>query len=400
MQSSAVALATSGQANGAAHPHTVSVIIPAYNAVAYLPQCIGALRSGSSEDAQLEIIVVDDTSSDETAVVAESLGVRVYRMDENCGPAKARNLGAGMARGAYLMFVDADVVVRPGAIDRIRELFLRNPSIAAVFGSYDAEPAAKGVVTEYKNLLHHYVHQNGRREASTFWTGCGAIRRDLFLEMGGFDTVTHPRCIEDIELGYRLREAGHSILLDRDLLCKHLKKWTPRSWIATDVFGRAIPWAQLILRRHSSPDDLNVKTGQKACVALAAIGLACLLLSWVSAWFIATSVLTKVAIGSLNLRLFQFLRAARGLRFALACFPLHWLYFVYSGLSFLYVWIALALHLEVRDGNSPPRVRATRAIGRWRSAALAVGGGSWWALAADIGFRDAPSTGVLGRQVP
>ena len=52
------------------------------------------------------------------------------------------------------------------------------PGIAAVFGSYDDEPGAPNLVSQYRNLLHHFVHQTGRTEASTFWTGCGAVRRD------------------------------------------------------------------------------------------------------------------------------------------------------------------------------------------------------------------------------
>ena len=77
-------------------------------------------------------------------------------------------------------------------------------------------PRLQGVVSQYRNLLHHFVHQHGNSEASTFWAGCGAIRRSVFEEMGGFDEQRFPTpSIEDIELGYRLRQAGHRILLDK-----------------------------------------------------------------------------------------------------------------------------------------------------------------------------------------
>ena len=75
----------------------------------------------------------------------------------------------------------------PGTLTRIRDRFESEPDLDALIGSYDDEPAAPGFVSQYKNLLQHYVHQHGRKEATTFWSGCGAIRRELFLAIGGFD---------------------------------------------------------------------------------------------------------------------------------------------------------------------------------------------------------------------
>ena len=104
-------------------------------------------------------------------------------------------------------------------------------------------------MSQYRNLLHHYVHQRGQIEASTFWGACGAIRRSVFEEVGGFDEERYPRCIEDIELGYRLRRAGHRIVLDKNLQGTHLKKWTLWSVIRTDVCCRAMPGRVSFSRR-------------------------------------------------------------------------------------------------------------------------------------------------------
>src|SRR5262249_39714878 len=138
---------------------------------------------------------------------------------------------------------------------------------------------ADGLVSQYRNLLHHYVHQHGCTTASTFWGACGAIRRSVFLEVGGFDEERFPRCIEDIELGYRLRAAGHRIRLDKRLQCTHLKKWTLRSMIRTDVMCRAVPWTRLILETRSAPDDLNVKGLQRVSVGLTGLATLSLLLA-------------------------------------------------------------------------------------------------------------------------
>src|SRR5439155_18197341 len=115
-------------------------------------------------------------------------------------PAVARNLAAGEARGAVLFFVDADVRLAPDAVARVQTEFQSDPGLAALFGSYDQLPAAPNFISQYKNLLHHFVHQDSADEGTSFWAGCGAIRRDIFASLGGFNTGYRRPSIEDIEL--------------------------------------------------------------------------------------------------------------------------------------------------------------------------------------------------------
>jgi len=331
----------------------LSVIIPAHNAAPFLEASLAALKA----DLPLggEIIVVDDASIDETGSLAAGLGARVLRLEANSGPSAARNLGAGRARGEILFFVDADVVIRPGAVGRVLSFFSAHPEYDAVFGSYDARPLAKGTVPQYRNLLHHFVHQQGKPEAATFWGACGAIRREAFSAVGGFDSRSFPRCIEDIELGYRLRRSGRRIRLDKGLQVTHLKRWTLASVVRTDIFCRAIPWARLNRDRGGGPDDLNIKTSQKTSVALTGLGLACLVLAWPLPFLLVPAGLALAAVLGLNRELFFFFYRQRGPWFALSCVPLHLLYFLYSGLSFASTHLCLRLGLPLRDGNSPPR---------------------------------------------
>src|SRR6516165_596109 len=256
----------------------VSVIVPVYNNPDQLSQCLLALRTATGADT--ELIVVDDASTDDVSSTAAHFGTRFLRLTRNAGPAAARNHGARYARGQMLFFVDADVVVPNDAIGRIQTVLDRHGEIAAVFGSYDACPAAPGLVSRYRNLLHHFVHQTGKAEAATFWAGCGAVMRPAFDRVGGFDERRFPRpSIEDIELGYRLRRAGYRIFLDKSLQCMHLKRWTLRSIIHTDVVSRAIPWSRLIHVSCDAPDDLNVSCSPKASVALIALAGGVLLMS-------------------------------------------------------------------------------------------------------------------------
>src|SRR3990172_8019634 len=329
----------------------ISIIVPAYNNKAELDECLQALTTSSYPDA--EIIVVDDASTDDLPRVAARNGVRVVRRVRNGGPGAARNSGALHARGDILFFVDADVVIAPGAVGRVARVLDENPDLAAVFGSYDAQPRARGVVSQYRNLLHHFVHQAGNSEASTFWGGCGAVRRAVFQELGGFDEKRFPRpSIEDIEFGYRLRRAGYRVLLDKGLQGTHLKRWTLRSVIWTDITRRAIPWSRLILESKNAPADLNLKQGQRLSAGLVTLG--CLLLPVAAFRMELLAVPAAALLGGvfLNRDLFAFFWRERGLRFAVSCIPLHLLYYLYSTLSYLFVWTPWQLRNPVMRAPS------------------------------------------------
>jgi len=316
----------------------ISVIVPAYNAERDLALCLDAIAS--STVPPLEVIVVDDRSTDRTAEVARERGATVLTTETNSGPGAARNLAAGKASGKLLLFVDADVVVQPGTLARVASDFEMTPPIAAVFGSYDDEPEKKQFLSQYKNLQHHWVHQQGNPEASTFWAGCGAVRREIFLELGGFDLEKYPvPSIEDIELGYRLRASGHRILLDKQLQVKHLKRWTFANLLKTEIFCRAIPWTNLILESDSIVRDLNLKISDRISSVVA--GLLVVLL--VAAPFYHPAALAWLACLALfillNFEFYRFFVRRRGWFFAIRVIPLHALYYLYSAAAFAWCWL-------------------------------------------------------------
>src|SRR5579863_2244728 len=256
---------------GAGAVASISVVIPAYNGGHNLDLCLSAVERLAASPR--EIIVVDDGSSDGSIDRAAARGVRILKTSGRRGPAVARNIGAQAATGDTLFFLDADVCVHSDAIDRVGTA-LADPGVDAVIGSYDDDPSSPDFLSQYKNLMHCFVHQTGASEASTFWSGCGAIRRKVFLELSGFDSNYGRPAIEDIELGYRLRQAGRRILLDRDLRARHLKKWTFWGLLKTDIMDRGIPWTELILRDQRMPNDLNLQISQRISVGLVFVILA------------------------------------------------------------------------------------------------------------------------------
>ena len=319
----------------------ISIIVPVYNNAHDLVECVCALKTSGHPD--LEIIVVDDASTDDTFSMAMRMGVRIVQLAKNSGHGAARNYGARYAQGDILFFVDADVVVAPGAVSRVLGLFEENPGLAAVFGSYDLEPRAKNLVSQYRNLLHHYVHQNGHAEASTFWAGCGAIRRSVFREIGGFDEKRFSWSIPDIELGYRLRQGGYPILLDKALRGTHLKRWVLSSVIHTDVIYRAVPWSRLILESRNAPNDLNLETRQRLSLALVLLAGIFLLLAVFRVELLALSAGALFSMVILNRKLYVFFFRQRGILFTGAGILLHLLYYLCGGLGYMYAWLEFQL---------------------------------------------------------
>jgi hypothetical protein len=256
------------------------------------------------------------------------------------------------ARGETILFIDSDVLAPPSIAKRAHATLAARPEYGAVFGSYDARPLAAGTVSVFRNLLHHYTHQIGDAEAVTFWAGCGAIRKSVFESLGGFDTAWEG--IEDIELGYRLRERGGKILLDHGMQATHTKRWTLVSMLKTDFRGRAVTWSRLILSRGSAPDALNVRAGQRISVGLTPVVLASLTLSVLDPRWLVVAGAAWAPIVVLNRDFYSFLYRERGLGLALAALPLHLLYFATAGLGLAYAWGERALaRVTTRIGTRP-----------------------------------------------
>jgi GT2 family glycosyltransferase len=261
-----------------------SVVIPVRDGAAFLAESLPALVAALPEDA--ELIVCDDGSQDGSVRVAAAHGARVLPHAAPAGPAAARNRGAHAAGGAILVFLDADVRVHADTLSRLRSA-LDDPSITAAFGSYDDAPADRSWPSLYRNLAHHFVHQRSRREASTFWAGCGAVKREAFLAAGGFDPAYRRPSVEDVELGYRLRAAGHRIRLVPEAQVTHLKRWSLGGWLAADMRDRAVPWARLVRAGRGLPADLNFTVADRGASSL--VGLALVLVA-ASPWHPALAV--------------------------------------------------------------------------------------------------------------
>ncbi len=318
-------------------PISLSIVIPVYNGGENFKRCLDSLsRSQHPPD---EVIVVSDGDTDRSWKVGEASGAMVLRLPTSGGPAKARNLGAEEATSDIIFFVDADVELHPDTVRSIVEEFQRSPNLDALIGSYDDAPGAENFLSQYKNLFHHYTHQVSSDIASTFWGACGAIRRSVFECIGGFDEGYRYPCIEDIELGYRLRRAGYNIRLCKHIQVKHLKRWECLNLLRAEIFYRAIPWSKLMIRDRQFNTDLNLSYSNRFSVVIVFALIGSIGLSFFFPWLVLFAAALAIGLLIINQRVYRFFYQKRGLLFTLRVIPWHWGYFLYGGVSFGYAML-------------------------------------------------------------
>jgi len=327
----------------------VTVIIPFHRNLRHLGESLAAVRR-SLPDA--EVLIAADGAVEDCGSLAESWGAQVVIVRGPRGPAVARNRAAALASGDVLAFVDADVVAAPDALPGMCALLAAEPGLAGVFGAYDLCPRERNFMSQYRNLSHAYVHEMGRPQAWTFWAGLGAVRADAFRAIGGFDERFRRPSIEDIELGYRLVAGGRSLRLDVRFRGQHLKRWTLRSGIATDILMRGIPWAQLVCRSRDVSNDLNLsmhlRMSAVVTVALAA-SLARAVFHPLSGALVPATLL--VVLVGLNLPYYRWFARKRGVLFALRVIPLH---VIHHSCNVVSIAVGTALHVVGRFGLTLP----------------------------------------------
>jgi glycosyltransferase involved in cell wall biosynthesis len=309
----------------------LSFIVPFHRGLTGLARCLAALHPlppGS------ELIIAADGAADDCRQLASAHCARIVAVHGPSGPAVARNVAAAAAIGDVLVFIDADVVVSRAGLARMARILREQPQTAAVFGAYDERPDDPGFMSQYKNLAHSFIHQSSATKARTFWTGFGAVRRGPFEMVGGFDERFDRPSVEDIDLGYRLTEGGYEVVLDPTLSACHLKRWTLRSVIVSDVRDRGIPWTQLILRYGVLRNDMNLRVEYRLSVVVAYLALVSLVLALYDWRFLANMALLIVGLTMLNQRYYRFFYRKRGASFTVRVWLLHILHHLYNGLSF------------------------------------------------------------------
>ncbi|SNS87040.1 Glycosyltransferase, GT2 family [Streptosporangium subroseum] len=187
----------------------VTVIVPNHNYATSLELCLLAMQAQTYQP--IELIVVDDCSTDDSVAVARRLGVRVVSTEHNLGVAGARNLGTAHASGEILVFVDSDVAAYPDAVEVAVAMLAADPRLGAVCSIHDPEPLIRDSrVEEYRALQYYYWTASSEGPISFLFPALVAMPRHVFNDVGLFNTRL--RETEEVDYGHRLTQRYGMVL--------------------------------------------------------------------------------------------------------------------------------------------------------------------------------------------
>lgn len=179
----------------------VSIVVPNYNYAESLAVCLRGIQAQTYP--HVEVLVVDDASTDDSVAVAEALGVRVVRLADNGGCARARNVGAAHTSGEILFYVDSDVAMAPDAVARAVDVLRAEPDVGAVCGLEEPEPLLHDTaVARYRGLQYHYWSASSEGDITVLFPAMLALPRAVYEEVGPFNEGLTQT--EEVDYGYRL----------------------------------------------------------------------------------------------------------------------------------------------------------------------------------------------------
>jgi glycosyltransferase involved in cell wall biosynthesis len=296
------------------HP-LVSVIVPVKNGSKTLNACLSSIKRSYYKN--VEIILVDDHSSDNTIEIARRFNCRVIEVHNGNGANNARNIGALSASGDVFVFMDADIVIGRetmlGIIETLEEKY-----IDAVVGIYTAKHRHESFVSQYKNLWVRYSYIKSPPAIDWLFGSISGIKREAFEKLGGFNVeLLAKHGHDDIELGKRFARADLNIVLNMDVEVEHLKQYNLISFVKNE-FHRSMGFARLAVQFRETTDSfrkgfVNVYP-EFVLSTLFSLFLALLVIAVILS--ILPSIYLTIAAGIyllLNVRFLNYLEQVRGL---------------------------------------------------------------------------------------
>jgi len=206
----------------------ISIVIPVYNRKDFLRKSLISvfedINQGSHTD--IEVIVIDDGSTEDLKDCVDQFPVRYYRLNKNSGPSAARNFGTNKAKGNIVFFIDSDVLLQKGVLSYLKNGFKTNKDVVAVQGNYTKHPQPRSFFSRYKNgLLHHNFSTSNKKSGIGIATFCVAIKKDVLEEFHGFNENIKKASIEDEELGVKIFSNEKKILFNNLVQVEHMKRY-------------------------------------------------------------------------------------------------------------------------------------------------------------------------------
>jgi glycosyltransferase involved in cell wall biosynthesis len=299
----------------------ISIVIPTFNAERFMPGLLDSIFKHGIDD--MEVIIVDDCSSDRTIEIAKRYPVRIIQMEKNSGPAKARNRGVREAKGDIIFFLDSDVIVMQGAIREIKDYFKKNPSAKCVIGVCSTEPLNHGFVPRYMAMFE-YIHLTSVKDGmvSVFAPRCGAVRKDFFQKIGGYNESYRGADVEDFELARRINNTD-PIVLNTKIMVKH--QFADFRQAFRNYFKRTVMWIHLFFREKKL-DNAGPTAPSNGIAAICSFMSILSLLSTVFLPLMLYAFVFFITVFFLsNLKWWNFMRRQAGLSFSLKALFLNYI---------------------------------------------------------------------------
>ncbi len=256
---------------------TATVIVPAFNSQNTISLCIESLLSQDYPSHLIEIIVVDDGSTDRTVEIAQKYNIKIISQ-KNSGPATARNAGIKEATADIVLFTDADC--RPDH-DWVRKMLaaFRDSEVVAVKGAYrtvQQEVVARFVQYEYQEK---YQWMSGFANIDFIDTYSAGFRKQALLDIGGYDESFRLPSVEDQELSFRLAACGYKMVFQPEATVKHLH--SDSFWKYAKKKFKIGYYKAFLLGKHPNKvkGDSHTPTSLKYQIILALLGIASLIVS-------------------------------------------------------------------------------------------------------------------------
>ncbi|MEU3169091.1 glycosyltransferase [Streptosporangium sp. NPDC006930] len=298
----------------------VSVIVPNYNYARTLDLCLSALER--QDYPHIEVIVVDDRSTDDSVETARRHGVQVVVTDTNIGAPAARNLGVLHARGEVLFFLDSDVALTPDTIGNAVALLTSDPTLGVVCGTYEPEPLIPDSrVERYRSLQLHYWISGDAGDITTIYSAIFAMWARVFHEVGPLNPAL--RHSENADYGHRITQR-YRIVLDTTIRGAHDHD-DRLSVVLSKFFHRARLHIPLYLRRPDfNGGPTNSSRGWGSLAALFAVVTVVLPVLFGPLWALVPIVLLIGSIAS-DLGMYRFVWRYAGAAFTVYFTAIHFL---------------------------------------------------------------------------
>ncbi len=336
-----------------AHKILLSIVVPTHNSQETIVNLLNSINDSKfNQFNDLEAVIVDDGSKDETIMVIKELipqlkfTLRLNRLRRNLGPAHARNLGVKKTRGKYILFLDSDVVLLKNTLNNVFKA-LKEGRNKAFTGIWHYRQKTKKFFPQFKAMrdwTYWFVEREKNFRYYLFSTRIACIEKRLFNQIGGFNTNYDEATVEDIELTYRI-EKQNKIKFCPDFKVFHeFEDFLP---IAIKYFKRSRDWIRLYQKRlRFDPVATSKKEALKSITAN--LFLLFLFLTLIVPFFIYPAVLAFVFFSLLEAKFWRFLIEKKGVVFFLKSIPVALVLYLIINLGAAY-GLLLSLQLFNQD---------------------------------------------------